>query len=56
MIKFISNSPEETENIGVNLSKKLVGNEVIALYGPMGMGKTAFVRGLAKGLGINEGV
>ena len=56
MIKFISNSPEETENIGVNLSKKLIGNEVIALYGPMGMGKTAFVRGLAKGLGINEGV
>ena len=56
MIKFISNSPEETENIGVNLSKKLLGNEVIALYGPMGMGKTAFVRGLAKGLGINKGV
>ncbi|MEG0663908.1 MAG: tRNA (adenosine(37)-N6)-threonylcarbamoyltransferase complex ATPase subunit type 1 TsaE, partial [Clostridia bacterium] len=48
---FVSNSVEETENFATTeIAPLLNGGEVIALYGPMGMGKTAFVRGLAKGL------
>lgn len=55
MIKIRTLSTEETEKIGAKLAKKLKGNEVIALYGGMGAGKTAFVRGLSRELGvINE--
>lgn len=53
---FHSNSVEETEKIGENLSKSLKGTEVIALYGGLGAGKTAFTRGLARGLGVDDGV
>lgn len=42
---------EETEALGVRLAARLSGGEVLALFGPMGMGKTAFTRGLAAGLG-----
>lgn len=52
MRKICSHSPEETEAIGERLAGALQGNEVLALYGGMGMGKTAFVRGLARGLGV----
>lgn len=53
---FHSKGHEETENIGQNLASTLKGTEVIALFGGLGMGKTAFTRGLAKGLGISDGV
>lgn len=56
MRKIHSNSTEETEAIGEKLAGALQGNEVIALYGGMGMGKTAFVRGLARGLGVSAEV
>lgn len=56
MVKLYSHSLKETEKIGEEFSKKLKGNEVIALYGGLGMGKTAFVRGVAKGLGVDKGV
>lgn len=56
MIKIISRSAEETEKIGFDISQKLNGNEVIALFGDLGMGKTAFTRGLSRGLGVNNGV
>ena len=56
MKQIITKSTHETELLGQKIAKNLSGNEVIALYGPMGMGKTAFVRGLASGLNINEGV
>ena len=56
MIKLISKSTEDTENIGVKLAEKLQGAEVIALFGGLGMGKTAFTRGLSKALGVNDGV
>ncbi len=51
-----SRSPAQTELIGEKLAAQLSGNEVIALYGGLGMGKTNFVRGLARGLGVEEGV
>lgn len=56
MIEYESHSSDDTEKIGLKLSAKLLGSEIIALYGPMGMGKTAFVRGLMQGLGGNDEV
>ena len=38
------------------IAKKLHGTEVIALFGGLGMGKTAFTRGLARALGVDDGV
>lgn len=56
MIKIISKSAEDTEKIGESIAEKLTGNEVIALFGGLGMGKTAFTRGLSRGLGVCDGV
>lgn len=56
MIKLISNSTQDTEKIGADIAKKLNGTEVIALFGGLGMGKTAFTRGLASELGVADGV
>ena len=42
MVKLISHSADETEQIGEKIAKKLHGTEVIALFGGLGMGKTAF--------------
>lgn len=55
-MKYISHSVEETEQLAMNLAEKLNGNEVIAFFGGLGMGKTAFTRGICKGLGFNDGV
>ena len=55
-MNILSCSAEETERIGERLAQSLTGNEFIALYGGMGMGKTAFVRGLARGLDIRDEV
>ena len=56
MVRIISNSAEETEKAGERLAARLRGTEVIALFGGLGMGKTAFTRGLAEGLGVTDGV
>ena len=53
-MEFITNSPEETEKIGAALAQMLVPGSVIAYRGDLGAGKTAFTRGLAKGLGCGE--
>lgn len=42
----------ETQNIAEKIAKSLRGGEVICLYGDLGFGKTTFIQGLAKGLGI----
>lgn len=55
-MKYISRSPEETEKIAYNLARNLVGGELITLDGDLGAGKTAFVRGLAQGLGITDNI
>ena len=54
MNRFIANSAEETEQLGERIASKLKGMEVIALFGGLGMGKTAFTRGLARGLGADD--
>ena len=49
---YISNSAAETEAIGAEFAKTLTGGAVIAMYGDLGAGKTAFVRGMARGMGL----
>lgn len=55
MIEIITQSPEQTEALGKRIGEALAGDETIALFGGLGMGKTAFVRGLAEGLGLDSG-
>ena len=49
-------SPEETERLGAALAKRLQPGDVIAYYGDLGAGKTAFTRGVAAGLGVTDRV
>ena len=56
MAEYVTNSPEETEALGRRLGEKLSPGAVVAFTGDLGAGKTAFTRGLARGLGISERV
>lgn len=56
MITLTSHSASETEQIAARLAKSIKGTEVIALFGGLGMGKTAFTRGFASALGVVDGV
>ena len=53
---YITHSPEETENLGEALGRRLPAGTVLAYRGELGAGKTAFTRGLARGLGCTEPV
>ncbi len=55
-MEYITHSPEETEAVGAALGRCLKPGTVIAYRGGLGAGKTAFTRGLAKGLGAAEPV
>ena len=55
-MEYITNSPEETEALGEKLSQKLTPGTILAYRGDLGAGKTAFTRGLARGLGYREPV
>ena len=55
-MEYITNSPSETEAVGAALAKALKPGAIIAYRGDLGAGKTAFTRGLARGLGANEQV
>ena len=55
-MEFITNSEGETEALGVWLAEALAPGAVIAFTGGLGAGKTAFTRGLARGLGIADRV
>lgn len=55
-MEFLSKSPEDTEKIGELLAQQLQPGDVIAYRGGLGAGKTAFTRGLARGLLVREPV
>lgn len=53
-MKIILQNVQETFSFAKDFAKKLKGGEIIGLVGELGSGKTVFVKGLAKGLGIKE--
>ena len=53
-MEFLTNAPAETEAVGAALGKVLKPGTVLAFRGDLGAGKTAFTRGLAKGLGCTD--
>jgi len=55
-MQYITNSPAETEELAQKLALSLQPGTVIAYRGDLGAGKTAFTRGLARGLGILDPV
>ena len=55
-MRYLTHGPEETEALGQQLAAGLRPGDIIAFYGDLGAGKTAFTRGLARGLGITEPV
>lgn len=54
MTQITTYSPEETVEIASRISAELVPGDLIALVGELGAGKTMFVKGLAKGLGVRD--
>ena len=55
-MEYITHSPAETEELGCRLGRTLGPGAVVAYFGGLGMGKTAFTRGLARGLGSSDWV
>ena len=55
-MQFITVTPRQTEEVGAALASRLRPGDVIAYVGGLGAGKTAFTRGLARGLGITDSV
>jgi tRNA threonylcarbamoyladenosine biosynthesis protein TsaE len=53
-LQITSNSPAETIKFGQKLGLQLKGGEVIALYGPLGAGKTHLIKGIVAGLGAED--
>lgn len=53
---FITDSFEATQKLGKEFAVTLKGGDVVCLYGDLGAGKTTFVQGLAKGLGITRNI
>jgi len=54
MLELLSANREYTLELGRRLGKLLEGGEVVALSGPLGVGKTVLIKGLARGLGVDE--
>jgi tRNA threonylcarbamoyladenosine biosynthesis protein TsaE len=51
-VKLVSNDPDETEQAGYELGKRLKAGDVVALYGDLGTGKTTMVKGIARAFGV----
>jgi len=51
---YLSHSPEETFEVGSHLGERLKGGEILLLSGPLGAGKTLFIKGVCSALGIEE--
>jgi len=55
-MRVTTHSAEETERLGAALARRLRPGDIIACFGGLGAGKTAFTRGVARGLGVREAV
>ncbi len=55
-MKVVSRSAEETQALGERLGARLGAGDVVACIGPLGAGKTCFLQGLARGLGVTADV
>lgn len=53
---YYTNSDKETEAVGEQFGRTVKDGTVVAMYGDLGAGKTAFVRGMARGMGITDRV
>lgn len=53
-MEYVSNSPLETEKIAETLAKSLKQGDVVCLNGELGVGKTAFTKGLCRALGVTD--
>ena len=53
MQTYLTNNEQETEALGERFARDLPGGSVVAMYGDLGVGKTAFVRGMARGMGLD---
>ncbi len=53
-MKYESFSPADTERIASGFAAELTGGDVVCLYGELGTGKTAFTKGIAKALGVDD--
>ena len=56
MMQITTHSADETQALGQKLASRLAPGDVIAYFGDLGAGRTAFTRGLAQGLGITDPV
>ncbi len=56
MQQFVSKKEADTRALGQRIGASLHGGRVVALFGPMGMGKTVFVTGVARGMGLSDAV
>jgi tRNA threonylcarbamoyladenosine biosynthesis protein TsaE len=54
VIEIITHSPEETIKLGETVGNQLRGGEVFAIQGPLGSGKTHFIKGIALGVGADD--
>jgi tRNA threonylcarbamoyladenosine biosynthesis protein TsaE len=55
-VETVTASPEETEALAARLAEQLVAGDIVAVSGELGAGKTTFVRGAARALGVREPV
>ena len=56
MQEFLSDSESKTKEFAKKLASRLVQGSFLAVYGDLGAGKTAFVKGLAQGFGVTESI
>ena len=56
MIEIISKKSSDTFKLGKEFSEKLKRGDIVAFYGGLGVGKTVFIKGICKGLGVNNDV
>ena len=56
MPETVTNSPEETEALAADLARRLAAGDVVTVTGELGAGKTTFVRGACRALGVRERV